>query len=85
MLEFLSWIVFGGIVGWLASVIMRTDDEQSIVADIVIGVLGAVIGGFIARVVFDQTVGGFNITSFIVALVGALLLVSIGKILTRKT
>jgi uncharacterized membrane protein YeaQ/YmgE (transglycosylase-associated protein family) len=85
MLEFITWIVFGGFVGWLASVIMRTDDEQGIIADIVIGVLGAIIGGFIARVVFDHTVGGFNLTSFIVALVGAILLVSIGKILTRKT
>lgn len=85
MVDILLWILFGGIVGWVASIIMRTDEEQGIVGNIVIGIIGALIGGFIARSFFGQDVEGFNLVSFLIALGGALLLIFIGKMLFRNT
>jgi uncharacterized membrane protein YeaQ/YmgE (transglycosylase-associated protein family) len=85
MIDILLWIIFGGIVGWLASIIMKTDEEQGVIANIFIGIVGALIGGFIARNFLGQDVGGFNILTFLVALGGALLLIFIGKILFGNT
>lgn len=71
------WIVFGGIVGWLASIIMKTDAEMGIGANIIVGILGALIGGWVVTLFGGPTVDGFNITSFIVAMLGAIILLGI--------
>jgi uncharacterized membrane protein YeaQ/YmgE (transglycosylase-associated protein family) len=65
------WIVFGALVGWIASLIMKTDAQQGTVLNIVVGVIGAVIGGFIMSLVGESGVAGFNLYSFLVALLGA--------------
>jgi len=71
------WIVFGGIVGWLASIIMRTDAEMGIGGNIIVGILGALLGGWIVTLFGGPTVTGFNLSSFIVAIIGAVVLLSI--------
>jgi len=71
------WIVFGGIVGVIASFIMKT--RTGIFLDIVIGIVGALIGGFVMSLFGAGGVGGFNLYSFIVALVGAIILLAIVK------
>lgn len=71
------WIVFGGIVGWIASIIMRTDAEMGIGSNIIVGILGALIGGWVATLFGGPGITGFNISSFLVAILGAVILLFI--------
>lgn len=75
----LAWIVLGAIAGWLASMIMKTNEEQGTVANIIIGIIGAVIGGFIFDMLGGSDVNGFNLYSLIVATIGAVILIAILK------
>jgi uncharacterized membrane protein YeaQ/YmgE (transglycosylase-associated protein family) len=54
-MDIILWIVFGAVVGWLASLIMKTDQQQGVLFDIVVGIVGAVIGGLLAGM-FGQRV-----------------------------
>ena len=77
------WIIFGGLVGWVASLILKTDAQQGIVLNIVIGIIGAVLGGWLMSVFGKSGVGGFNLYSFVVALLGAMVLIVIIKVIRR--
>lgn len=77
------WIVFGGLVGWVASLIMKTDAEQGIMLNVIVGVVGAVIGGWLMSLLGESGVGGFNLYSFLVALVGACVLIAIVRAVRR--
>ena len=76
------WLVIGGVIGWLASMIMRTDAQQGIFLNIVVGIVGAFIGGLIIS-------GGsinnapLTITSFLVSLLGAVVLLAIVNLVRR--
>lgn len=78
------WIIFGALVGWIASLIMRTDEQQGAVANIIIGIVGAFIGGFISRLVGGPAVGGFNLTSILVAVLGAVVLIGLIRMVTGR-
>jgi uncharacterized membrane protein YeaQ/YmgE (transglycosylase-associated protein family) len=75
------WIVFGALAGWIASLIMKTDAEQGPMLNIIVGMIGAVIGGFIMSLVGESGVGGFDIYSFLVALLGACMLIAVVRAL----
>lgn len=75
------WIIFGALVGWIASMIMKSD--QGILMDIIVGIIGAVLGGWIMSYFGQTGVTGFNIWSFIVALIGAIILIWIVRALRR--
>ena len=77
------WIIFGALVGWVASLIMNTDAEQGAFLNIIVGIVGAVIGGWLMNVVGENGTGGFNLYSFFVALLGACVLIAIVKALRR--
>ena len=77
----LLWIVFGALAGWIASMIVRTD--QGLLLDIIVGIIGAVIGGFIFRAFGAAGVTGFNIYSLLVAILGAIVLLWIVKAARR--
>ncbi len=79
----IAWIIFGALAGWIASLIMRTDGEQGAFLNIVIGVVGALIGGFIMNVIGKTGVTGFNLYSLLVAIVGAVILIGLVKMLRR--
>jgi uncharacterized membrane protein YeaQ/YmgE (transglycosylase-associated protein family) len=83
-MNIILWIIFGALVGWIASLVMGTDEEQGGLANIVVGIVGAIIGGFVARLLGGQGVTGFNLTSFILALVGAIILIGIVKAFARN-
>lgn len=71
----ISWIVFGLIAGALAKFIMPGDDPGGCIVTALLGIAGAVVGGFIGSLLFDTGgVSGFNLPSFLIAVVGALLL-----------
>lgn len=78
------WIIFGALVGWIASMIMGTDAQQGAFLNIVVGIVGAVIGGFLMNMLGYGGVDGFNLYSFVVALLGAIVLIWIVKAV-RKT
>ncbi|WP_267394227.1 MULTISPECIES: GlsB/YeaQ/YmgE family stress response membrane protein [unclassified Sphingomonas] len=76
------WLIIGGVIGWLASIIMRTDGQQGIFLNIVVGIVGAFIGGLI------MSGGSINnapltIYSFLVSLLGAIILLAIVNLVRR--
>lgn len=71
------WIVFGALVGWVASLIMKTDADQGPIANIIVGIIGALIGGWVMTLFGQPGVSGFNIYSLLVALLGAVILIAI--------
>jgi len=77
------WIVFGALVGWIASLIMKTDGQQGVILNIIVGIVGAVVGGFIMSSFGESPVTGFNLYSFLVALLGAVVLIALVKLLRR--
>lgn len=83
VMNLIVWILFGALAGWLASLIMRTDAQQGAVGNIVIGILGALLGGFISRALGGPTVTGFNITSVVVATAGAVILLFFVRMFRR--
>jgi uncharacterized membrane protein YeaQ/YmgE (transglycosylase-associated protein family) len=74
----LAWIVVGLVAGWLASQVMR-GGGYGLIGDIIVGVVGAVIGGFLAGTLFNipDAVNGINVTSILVAFIGAVILIAI--------
>lgn len=72
-------LVIGGICGWLASIVMKTNAQMGVIANIVVGIVGAWLGNVIARTMGVVTVGGIG--SWIVAIVGAMALIGILKML----
>jgi len=77
------WIIFGALVGWIASMIMKTDGSQGAFMNIIVGILGAVLGGWLMSFFGETGVTGFNIYSFLVALVGAIVLLAIFRAVRR--
>ncbi len=78
----LSWIIVGLIAGWLAGVVMR-GRGYGLLGDIVIGIVGAVIGGFLAGALFNtpDAINGINIGSIVVAFLGAIVLIAVVRAL----
>ncbi len=76
------WLIVGGVVGWLASIVMRTDAQQGIFMNIIVGVVGAFIGGLVFS---GGTINnsGLSLTSFLVSLVGAIILLAVVNLLRR--
>lgn len=82
-MSIITWIVLGLIAGWLASLIMGS--REGILTDIVLGVVGAVIGGFIMSLFGNDNVNGFNIYSIAVATLGAVVLIWLGRLFRPRT
>jgi uncharacterized membrane protein YeaQ/YmgE (transglycosylase-associated protein family) len=79
------WVVIGALAGWIGSKIMNTDSQQGGLANIIIGVLGAVVGGFLTRAFFgDSTTDNGLIASFFIALLGACILIGLRKALMGR-
>jgi uncharacterized membrane protein YeaQ/YmgE (transglycosylase-associated protein family) len=73
-LGIISWLIFGALAGWVASLIFGNNGRQGWIGNIVVGIVGAMIGGFIGNALFGDGVSGFNVGSFFIAVVGALIL-----------
>lgn len=77
----LSWIIFGLIAGALAKLIMPGDDPGGCIITTLIGIVGAVIGGYVGTLLGFGTVSGFDLRSFGIAIVGSLLLLAIYRMI----
>jgi uncharacterized membrane protein YeaQ/YmgE (transglycosylase-associated protein family) len=76
-LGILSWIIFGALAGWIASIITGRNERQGCLMNIIVGVIGASLGGWIMSLFGGSGVTGFNLTSFLVAVLGAVVLLAI--------
>lgn len=81
------WLVMGGVVGWVASMIMDTNARQGIFLNIVIGIVGALIGGWLIGPLLGagSINDGITVMSFIVSLVGAVILLTILSLFNRRS
>jgi uncharacterized membrane protein YeaQ/YmgE (transglycosylase-associated protein family) len=80
----LAWLIVGAIAGWLASIVMKSSGQQGLLMDIVVGIVGAFIGGFLFNQFGAAGVSGFNIWSVFVAFVGAIVLLAGLRLLTGR-
>jgi uncharacterized membrane protein YeaQ/YmgE (transglycosylase-associated protein family) len=79
-------LIIGGIIGWLASIIMRTDAQQGIILNVVVGIVGSLLGGFLLSGLIGGgsiMAGNFDIRSLIAALLGAIILLAIVNLFRR--
>jgi uncharacterized membrane protein YeaQ/YmgE (transglycosylase-associated protein family) len=85
-MNFIIWLIVGGIIGWLASMIMRTDGQQGIILNVVVGIVGSFLGGWlIAPLLGTGTVnsGDFSIMGLVSSLIGAVILLAIVNLFRR--
>lgn len=86
MINFIVWLVVGGVIGWIASMIMRTDAQQGLFLNVIVGIVGAALAGWlISPLVGIPSIneGGFSIGAFLVSLVGAVILLGIVNLFRR--
>jgi uncharacterized membrane protein YeaQ/YmgE (transglycosylase-associated protein family) len=87
MLDFVAWLIIGGIIGWFASVLLRTDAQQGTLLNIVVGIVGALVAGLVLTPLLGiGTIneGGFNLPAFVVSLLGAVILVAVASLFRRE-
>lgn len=80
MINLIVWLIVGGVVGWLASLVMRTDAQQGIILNIVVGIVGSFIASFIFGGGINQAI---TIPTFLYSLVGAIILLAIVNLIRR--
>jgi uncharacterized membrane protein YeaQ/YmgE (transglycosylase-associated protein family) len=81
--NFLLWIVLGAVAGWIASLLMKTNRSQGTLLDIVVGIVGAFLGGYLFESFGRAGVTGFNFYSLMVAIVGAVVLLFLLRLVRR--
>ena len=87
-MNFIIWLIAGGFIGWLASIMMKTNDQQGIFLNVVVGIAGAMVGGwFISPLVGVGTINqnNFSLPALLVSLAGAAILLAIENLLRRGT
>lgn len=84
-MNIIVWIIFGALAGWIASIIMGRNAEMGAIANIIVGIVGALIGGFIMNALGAPEVGGFNFYSLLVAIGGAVLLLFVVGLFRRSS
>jgi uncharacterized membrane protein YeaQ/YmgE (transglycosylase-associated protein family) len=83
MLDFILWIIAGAFVGWIASIIMKTNNRQGLIADIIVGIVGAFVGGYFLSPLFNISTineSNYSIPALLVSLGGAVILLAISKL-----
>jgi len=83
LLNIIAWIVVGGLAGWVASLIMKTNGSMGIVLNIVVGIVGAILGGWIVSALLGADPELFSLGGFLTAVLGAVVLLAIVKLFTR--
>ena len=82
MINLILWLVVGGVIGWVASLVMRTDAQQGLILNVIVGIVGALIGGFLFGYnTINQN--AFDVTALLISLVGAVVLLAIVNLVRR--
>jgi uncharacterized membrane protein YeaQ/YmgE (transglycosylase-associated protein family) len=85
-MNFIIWIVVGGIIGWVASLIMKTDGQQGLFLNIIVGIVGALLGGWLLAPLFGSSTinqSDFSLSSVLISLGGAIILLAIVNLFRR--
>jgi uncharacterized membrane protein YeaQ/YmgE (transglycosylase-associated protein family) len=89
MINFILWLLFGALVGWLASIVMHTDAGQGALLTIVVGILGGLIGGWLFGYLTGNAItintGVCNLPALAISFVGAVVLLGVVNLITRGT
>lgn len=83
MINFIVWIIVGAVLGWVASIIMKTNSRQGLIADIIVGIVGAFLAGLFLSPIFNiGTIneGNFSLPALLVSLGGAVILLAVSKL-----
>ena len=86
IINFIVWLIVGGIIGWLASKVMRTDAQQGIFLNIVVGIIGAMLGGFLISPLLGWATinqNDFSLPGLLVSFLGAIILLAIVNLVRR--
>jgi uncharacterized membrane protein YeaQ/YmgE (transglycosylase-associated protein family) len=86
MINFIVWLILGGLIGWVASLVMRTDAQQGIFLNIVVGVVGALLAGFVVSPLLGAGTinqNDFSIAALVVSFIGAVILLAIVNLIRR--
>lgn len=87
MINFILWLVFGALVGWLASIVMRTDAQQGALLNIIVGIIGAFLGGLVFNFLglggSNINTNDFSLGGLLVSFVGAVILLAIVNLVRR--
>ncbi len=86
-MNFIIWLIIGGLIGWLASMLMKTDGQQGIFLNVIVGIVGAMLGGwFISPLVGVGTINqnNFSMPALLVSFVGAVILLAIVNLVFRR-
>ena len=85
-MNIIIWLVVGGLIGWVASLLMRTNDQQGLILNVVVGIVGALIGGWLLAPMFGVGTinqNDFSVGGLVVSLLGAVILLAIANLLRR--
>ena len=85
-MNYIIWIVIGGLIGWAASIVMKTDAQQGVVLNVVVGIVGALVGGWLLSPLFGTGTinqNDFSLASLVVSLLGAIILLAVVNLLRR--
>ncbi len=85
-MNFLVWLIIGGVIGWLASILMKTNEQQGIVLNVVVGIIGAMLGGWlISPMLGVGTINqdNFSLPAMFVSFIGAAILLAIVNVVRR--
>ena len=85
VMDIILWILLGAFAGWIASKIMNTDAQMGAMANIIVGIIGAFIGGFVVRMLTGANVDELSIPGILTAILGAVILLAIVKAFNGRT
>ena len=86
MINFIVWLIVGGLIGWIASMIMRTDAQQGTLLNIVVGIVGAFLAGWLLTPLFGVSTinqGNFSLPAMLISLLGAVILLAVVNLFRR--
>jgi uncharacterized membrane protein YeaQ/YmgE (transglycosylase-associated protein family) len=88
LMSLIVWLLVGGLIGWVASMIMGTDAQQGVLLNIVVGIVGAFLGGLLLSPLFGVATlnqGNFSIPALLISLAGAVILLALSSLFRRRT
>ena len=86
MINFIIWLVVGGLIGWVASMLMRTDAQQGLILNVIVGIVGAFLGGMVLSPLLGMDTinqNNFSLQALLVSLVGAVILLAVVNLVRR--
>jgi uncharacterized membrane protein YeaQ/YmgE (transglycosylase-associated protein family) len=83
-MSIIAWILLGLIAGWLAGVLVR-GGGYGVIGDIILGIVGALVGGWITSTLLGVNISGFNLESLLIAVLGAIIVIVIGRLISGRS